>query len=228
MPSEGLTIVWRFAVKAGKEEEFERIYGPNGDWAVLFRKAAGYGGTELHKSREIARTYVVIDRWKSHEVKDRFNDEYHTLDVRCEALTEKEEHMGDFSPIGAPARQLISSGSPFEGKIGMSRAVRVGSLIAVSGTAPIKGGKAACIGDAAAQARVCLEIIRKALADAGASLENVVRTRTLLKRIEDWEAVAKVHGEYFREIRPANTVMQVSRFIDPDWLVEIEADAVLS
>jgi len=232
MQSEGLSIVWRFAVKAGKEEEFERIYGPNGNWAQLFRKAAGYGGTELHKSREIPRTYVVIDRWESSEAfkhfKERFKDEYRALDVRCEELTEKEEHVGDFSPTGAPARQLISSGSPFESKIGMSRAVRLGSFISVSGTAPIKDGKAACIGDAAAQARVCLEIIRKALADAGAGLENVIRTRTLLTRIDDWDAVAKVHGEYFAGIRPANTVMQVTRFIDPDWLVEIEADAVVS
>ena len=232
MPSEGLTIVWRFAVKSGKEEEFERIYGPNGDWAVLFRKAAGYYGTELHRNREIPRTYVVIDRWESldafKQFKERFKDEYPALDLRCEELTEKEEHVGDFSPIGAPARQLISSGSPFEGKIGMSRAVRVGSFISVSGTAPIKDGKPACIGNAAAQTRVCLEIIRKALVDAGAGLENVIRTRTLLTRIEDWESVAKVHGEYFRDIRPANTVMQVGRFIDPDWLVEIEADAVVS
>lgn len=232
MPSEGLTIVWQFTVKSGKEEEFERIYGPNGDWAVLFRKADGYGGTELQKSREIPRTYVVIDRWQSSDAfkhfKERFKDEYRALDLRCEELTEKEEHVGDFSPIGAPARQLVSSGSPFESRIGMSRAVRAGSFISVSGTAPIKDGKAACVGDAAAQARVCLEIIRKALAVAGASLNNVIRTRTLLTRIEDWEAVGKVHGEYFREIRPANTVMQVSRFIDPDWLVEIEADAVVS
>jgi enamine deaminase RidA (YjgF/YER057c/UK114 family) len=231
MEDETLTIVWRFIAKQGKEREFERIYGPNGDWAVLFHKAVGYGGTELHKSREIPRSYLVIDRWQSRDAfkqfKDRFNNEYRTLDVRCEELTEKEEHVGDFTTIGGTARQLVSSGSPFEGKIGMSRAVRVGSFISVSGTAPIKDGKAACIGDAAAQARVCLEIIHKALADAGANLNNVIRTRTLLTRIEDWESVAKVHGEYFAEIRPANTVMQVSRFIDPNWLVEIEADAVV-
>jgi len=81
-------------------------------------------------------------------------------------------------------------------------------------------------GDPAAQAKRCLEVIKEALARAGASLEQVVRTRTLLTRIEDWEAVAAVHGEFFRSIRPANTIMQVSRFIDPDWLVEFEADAV--
>ena len=125
-------------------------------------------------------------------------------------------------------RRLISSGSPYEPRIGMSRAVRVGSIVAVSGTAPLSpDGKTVAKGDAAAQARRCLEIIKEALDRAGASLDHVVRTRTLLTRIEDWPAVAAVHGEFFTTIRPANTVMQVSRFIDPDWLVEFEADAVV-
>jgi enamine deaminase RidA (YjgF/YER057c/UK114 family) len=124
-------------------------------------------------------------------------------------------------------RKLISSGSPYEPKVGISRAVRVGKLIAVSGTAPLETGRTVGVGDAAAQARRCLEIIAGALQQAGASLQEVVRTRTLLVRIEDWEAVAAVHGEFFGEIRPANTIMQVSRFIDPDWLVEFEADAIL-
>jgi enamine deaminase RidA (YjgF/YER057c/UK114 family) len=125
-------------------------------------------------------------------------------------------------------RKLISSGSPYEPKVGISRAVRVGSVIAVSGTAPLDSeGRTMGIGDAAAQARRCLEIIAVALEKAGASLRQVVRTRTLLVRIEDWRAVAAVHGEFFGEIRPANTIMQVSRFIDPDWLIEFEADAVL-
>jgi len=124
-------------------------------------------------------------------------------------------------------RKLISSGSPYEPKVGISRAVRVGNLIAVSGTAPLENGQTVGVGDAAAQARRCLEIISGALEKAGGSLRQVVRTRTLLVRIEDWESVAAVHGEFFGEIRPANTIMQVSRFIDPDWLVEFEADAVL-
>lgn len=124
-------------------------------------------------------------------------------------------------------RKLISSGSPFEPKVGISRAVRVGSYVTVSGTAPLgPDGRTVAVGNAAAQAKRCLEIISKALTDAGVSLHHVVRTRTLLTRIEDWEAVAKVHGEFFRDIRPANTIMQVVRFIDPDWLVEIEADAI--
>jgi enamine deaminase RidA (YjgF/YER057c/UK114 family) len=125
-------------------------------------------------------------------------------------------------------RKLISSGSPYEPKIGISRAVRVGNLVAVSGTAPLGAdGQTVGVGDAGAQSRRCLEIIAGALEKAGASLTQVVRTRILLLRIEDWPAVVAVHGEFFREIRPANTVMQVSRFIDPDWLVEIEADAVI-
>jgi enamine deaminase RidA (YjgF/YER057c/UK114 family) len=124
-------------------------------------------------------------------------------------------------------RQLISSGSPYEPKVGISRAVRVGSIIAVSGTAPLQDGKTVGKGDAAAQARRCLEIIKEALERAGSSLDQVVRTRTLLTRIEDWQAVAAVHGEYFGSIRPANTIMQVTRFIDPEWLVEFEADAVV-
>jgi enamine deaminase RidA (YjgF/YER057c/UK114 family) len=82
------------------------------------------------------------------------------------------------------------------------------------------------VGDPAGQARRCLEIIKQALERAGASLDQVIRTRTLLTRIEDWRAVTSVHGEFFGAIRRANTVMQVSRFIDQDWLVEFEADAV--
>ena len=125
-------------------------------------------------------------------------------------------------------RNLISSGSPYEPRVGISRAVRVGNVIAVSGTAPLgPDGRTVGIGDAETQARRCLEIIARALEQAGASLQHVIRTRTLLVRIEDWQAVAAVHGEFFGQIRPANTIMQVSRFIDPDWLVEFEADAVV-
>jgi enamine deaminase RidA (YjgF/YER057c/UK114 family) len=125
-------------------------------------------------------------------------------------------------------RQLISSGSPYEPQIGISRAVRVGPVIAVSGTAPLDpDGRTVAMGDPAGQARRCLEVIKQALERAGASLDDVIRTRTLLTRIEDWQAVASVHGEFFGAIRPANTVMQVTRFIDPDWLVEFEADAVM-
>jgi enamine deaminase RidA (YjgF/YER057c/UK114 family) len=125
-------------------------------------------------------------------------------------------------------RKLVSSGSPYEPKVGISRAVRVGSLVTVSGTAPLGAdGRTVGKGDPSMQARRCLEIIAAALKAAGASLRHVVRTRTLLTRIDDWQAVAAVHGEFFGDIRPANTIMQVTRFIDPEWLVEFEADAVI-
>jgi len=125
-------------------------------------------------------------------------------------------------------RTLVPSTSPFASIVGFSRAVRVGNVVSVGGTAPLDAaGKTVGVGDPAAQARQCYETIRAALAAAGAGLPDVVRTRTLLTRIEDWEAVAKVRGEYFRDIRPVDTVVQVTRFIDPEWLVEIEVDAVL-
>jgi enamine deaminase RidA (YjgF/YER057c/UK114 family) len=126
------------------------------------------------------------------------------------------------------SKQHISSGSPYEPRLGISRAVRSGRIIAVAGTAPIgPDGKTVGKGDSAAQARRCIEIISNALEQAGTSLSDVIRTRILLTRIEDWERVGMVHGEFFGSNRPANTVMQVTRFIDPDWLVEIEADAVI-
>ena len=125
------------------------------------------------------------------------------------------------------ARRRVSSGSPYEPIVGISRAVRAGSIITIAGTAPLDAeGRTVAVGDAGAQARRCFEIVARALEELGASLADVVRTRVLLTRIEDWEAVARVHGEFFRDVLPASTVMQVTRFIDPDWLVEVEADAV--
>jgi enamine deaminase RidA (YjgF/YER057c/UK114 family) len=123
---------------------------------------------------------------------------------------------------------VVSSGSPYEPIIGFSRAVRIGNIVAVGGTAAGSAGKPVAIGDPAAQTRAILEIIAKALKDAGASLEDVVRTRTYLVDIRHWEAVGRVHGEFFGDIRPASTMLQVTGFINPDWLVEIEADAVIS
>jgi enamine deaminase RidA (YjgF/YER057c/UK114 family) len=126
------------------------------------------------------------------------------------------------------SRQHVSTGSPFEPKVGISRAVRAGNIIAVTGTAPLSPkGKTIAKGDAAGQARRCLEIIQSAIEGLGGKLADVTRTRILLTQIEDWERVAAVHGEFFGRIRPANTIMQVVRFIDADWLVEIEADAVM-
>ena len=125
-------------------------------------------------------------------------------------------------------RKLISSGSPYEATVGFSRAVRTGALVSVAGSAPLgPDGRTVSPGDPAAQARRCLEIIATALAGAGASMRHVVRTRILLTRIGDWSVVAAVHGEFFRDVRPACTVLEVLRLIDPEWLVEIEADAVI-
>jgi enamine deaminase RidA (YjgF/YER057c/UK114 family) len=125
-------------------------------------------------------------------------------------------------------RQLVSSGSPYEPIIGFSRAVRVGAIVAVGGTAAGSAGKPVAVGDPAAQTRAILEIIGKALEDAGASLKDVIRTRIYLVDVAHWEAVGRVHGEFFGDIRPASTMLEVSGFINPDWLVEIEADAVVS
>ncbi|MGD9500979.1 MAG: RidA family protein [Methyloceanibacter sp.] len=124
-------------------------------------------------------------------------------------------------------RVLVSSGSPYEPIIGFSRAVNQGGIVAVGGTTAGSGGKPVAIGDPAAQTRAILEIIAKALEDAGAGLKDVIRTRIYLVDIAHWEAVGRVHGEFFGTIRPASSILQVSRFINPDWLVEIEADAVL-
>ncbi len=125
-------------------------------------------------------------------------------------------------------RQNVSSGSPYEPIIGFSRAVRIGNMIAVGGTAPIGlDGKTAGIGDPAAQTRRCLEIIRAALEAAGGRLEDVVRTRTFMTRAEDWKAIGQVHGEVFGAIRPASTMVVVKTLLDSDWFVEIEADAVV-
>jgi len=125
-------------------------------------------------------------------------------------------------------RQRISTGSPYEPKVGISRAVRSGRVIAVTGTAPLgPDGKTVAIGDPSDQARRCLEIIKAAIEGLGGKMSDVIRTRILLTRIEDWEKVALVHGEFFTDIRPANTIMQVVRFIDSNWLVEIEAYAII-
>lgn len=120
-------------------------------------------------------------------------------------------------------RQNIPGTSPYEPIIGFSRAVRVGSSVFVSGTGPVGADDA----DAATQTRHTLEIMRKALEQAGARFEHVVRTRMYLTHAEDWEAVGRAHGEFFGDIRPAATMVVVAKLLNPTWRVEIEADAIL-
>jgi len=130
---------------------------------------------------------------------------------------------------GKGERRLVSSGSPMEPVIGFSRAVRVGDLVFVSGTAPIAaGGGVAAKGDVKGQTQRCLEIIEKALKDAGAEMRHVVRTRIFLTEMARWREAAEAHGAVFKDIRPAATFVECSGLIDPDWLVEVEADAVVS
>ena len=125
-------------------------------------------------------------------------------------------------------RRLIGSGSPFEPEVGFSRAVRVGAHISVAGTAPISAaGSNAALGDVYGQTKRCLEIIDAAIVEAGGKLQDVTRTRVMLLDMTTWREAARAHGEFFGAIRPACTFVQVSRFIDPQWLVEIEADAIV-
>ena len=123
-------------------------------------------------------------------------------------------------------RQLISSGSPYEGRIGFSRAVRVGQRVSVAGTAPI-WPDGSCPQDAGEQTRRCIEIMRDALQEAGAGLEHVVRTRMYLVHPADADAVGQAHGEFFSEIRPASTMLVVAGLLDPRWRIEMEAEALL-
>ena len=123
-------------------------------------------------------------------------------------------------------RQLISSGSPYEEPIGFSRAIRVGDRVVVAGTAPT-WPDGHVDENVEAQAERCLEIIGQALEEAGASVADVVRTRTYLVAAEDWEAVGRAHGRIFGAVRPASTMIVVAGLLDPRWLVEMEAEAVI-
>ena len=125
-------------------------------------------------------------------------------------------------------RLNIPSGSRYEKPIGFSRAVRTGNIIAVAGTAPLaQDGTTAHPNDLYKQTKRCLEIMKNAITEAGGELKNVIRTRIFLRNISEWELAGKAHGEYFSEIKPACTFIEVKWFIKDDWLVETEADCVV-
>lgn len=124
-------------------------------------------------------------------------------------------------------RQHVSAGGPWEGKIGYSRAVRVGQSVQVSGTTAMTASGLIGKGDPYAQTIQTFKTIEAALKEAGASLNDVVRTRMYMTNIDQWQEVGRAHGEIFGAIRPATTMVEVTRLIDPDLLVEIEADAIV-
>jgi len=124
-------------------------------------------------------------------------------------------------------RTNVSSGTIWEDKIGYSRAVRIGNLIEVSGTAAIDRDRIVAPGDPYQQTRFIIQKIEKALEDAGGSLSDVIRTRIYVTNIKDWAAVGKAHGEYFQDIKPATTMVEVKSLIDPNFVVELEATAYL-
>jgi len=126
-------------------------------------------------------------------------------------------------------RQNISSGAPWESSVGYCRAVRVGPHVAVTGTASVGDeGEVVGVGNAYVQAKRCIEIIEKALNEAGSGLSDGIRTRIFVTDISQWEAIGRAHREAFADIRPATTMVEVSQLIDPDMLVEIEADAIVA
>ena len=126
-------------------------------------------------------------------------------------------------------RALISNGNPMEAIVGFSRAVRVGPYIAVGGTAPVdSAGKTVGPGDVFTQTTQCFKIIEAALEQAGSGLHDIVRTRVILTDIDNWKPAIEARKTYCRDSRPVDTIMAVTRFVNPEWLVEIEVDAVVA
>lgn len=124
-------------------------------------------------------------------------------------------------------RKNVSSGSPMEKPIGFSRATRIGNIIAVAGTAAIgPDGRTVGVNDVYEQTKCCIEIMKKAIEEAGGSLGDVIRTRIMLVDMSTWKEAAKAHGEFFTDIRPVCTFVEVKGFINKEWLVETEADCV--
>ena len=122
----------------------------------------------------------------------------------------------------------ISSGTKWEDVVGYSRAVKVGNIIEVAGTTAVQDGKVVGINDAYIQTKFILQKIEKALLEAGATLKDVVRTRMFVTNISLWEEIGKAHGEYFRNIKPVSTIVEVKSLVNPEMLIEIEATAIIS
>ena len=126
-------------------------------------------------------------------------------------------------------RRLISNGNPMEENVGFSRAVRVGPYISVGGTAPVNAeDNTVGAGDVFAQTTQCFEIIKAALEQAGSGLQDIVRTRIILTDIENWKEAIEARKKYCLDTRPVDTIMAVTRFVNPEWLVEVEVDAVVA
>ena len=125
-------------------------------------------------------------------------------------------------------RQNVTSGAPWDERVGYCRAVKKGPFIEVAGTTAMLNGELQGVGDAYTQTKVIIEIMAKAIRELGGELSDVVRTRMFITRIEDFEVVGKAHGEYFKDIKPASTLVEVSALVHPDMLVEIEMSAIIA
>ncbi len=125
-------------------------------------------------------------------------------------------------------RTNISSGAKWEDIVGYSRAVKIGNIVEISGTAPVESDKVIGIGNAYAQTKFCLQKIEKALIETGASMKDVVRTRMFVTDISIWEEYGKAHGEFFKDIKPVTSMIEVKALIDPQMMIEIEVTAIVS